>query len=184
MHRSYARSCVCVYVSVLRAYVCTGATGHRDTKGLEAHDRRRSRSHSRSRLHRVAAGVSARGIPDYRARAGRTHHRNAKRNGDEGRWNDFVPPLRAAIFSVLGARLSSPARNAYRALSTLIVLYRLVLVGLRVPGLEIIPLVPLAFEQLRPLRAREISPLNSARGKVRLPRCIESRLKTRVDWSV
>lgn len=59
--------CVCVCVSVLRAYACTGATGHRDTKGLEAHDRRRS--HSRSRLYRVAAGISARGIPDYRARA-------------------------------------------------------------------------------------------------------------------
>lgn len=114
-----ARLCMCVYTCpFLRAYVCTGATGHRDTKGLQAHDRRRSHSRSRSRLHRVAAGVRwcsrARGMPSYRARVDRTPSYNAQRNGmarRRGRTtrNDGTTSCRLFVlqFSASSALLSS-----------------------------------------------------------------------------
>lgn len=158
----HMRARVCVYI--LHAYACIEATSHRDTKGLEAHDCQRSHSRSRSRLHRVAAGVSARGIVGLSRASGPhtivTRSATARRRGTTERFR-----AASSCCNFQRPRLSSPARNAYRALSTLIVLYRLVLVGLRVPSLKIIPLVPPAFEQLWPLRAGEISPLNSARGE-------------------
>lgn len=83
-------------------------------------------------------------------------------NGDE---RLFVPLLRVVI-SASSARARSSSENAYRALSTLIVLYRFVLVGFTCVGLEIIPLAPTAFEQLRPLRAG-ILPFKFREGKIR-----------------
>jgi len=147
--RVYACPCVntCIYIPT---YVCGGRGSTEDTKRLRdpvvdalTHSRWHPRSRSPS-LHRVAAGVSARGIPGDRARAQRhDDDEDNERLRAASSCCNFQRPRRTTSPS---PSFSSTARNAYRALSTLIVLYRFVLVGLRVyAGLEIIPLVPPAF---------------------------------------
>lgn len=132
--------CVCSYIYMVYMYYTmdkrarTRCIGYRETRKDSRNDRRYSQSRSHLQLHsrsqRVAAGVLARGVRVRLSRAssrawahGCTHHIATRSTSGMKTTSEFVPLLRAAIFSVLGAFISNEkclpcAIDAHRPLSS------------------------------------------------------------------